>query len=75
MHQGVKPWTTAVRVLPVLAVAYALAGCGSTAGPAKGSTAAVTAKLLVKVSSVHPETGLTLLGGPTFDPETAIGLS
>lgn len=61
--------TVTTRVLAVLAVTSVLAGCSATSGTSTEQESERTADLLVQVSSVHEETGMTLLEGPTFDAD------
>ncbi|WP_150254504.1 SMP-30/gluconolactonase/LRE family protein [Nocardiopsis deserti] len=64
--------TVAARVLAALALTGAAAGCADPAATSEDggdSGAERTAELLVQVTSVHEETGMTLLEGPTFDAD------
>ncbi|MBR8740796.1 SMP-30/gluconolactonase/LRE family protein [Nocardiopsis sp. MG754419] len=57
------------RVLAAVVALGAVTGCGNTAvGDAEEGTER-TAELLVQVTSVHEETGMTLLEGPTLAPD------
>lgn len=64
--------TVATRTLAALALAGTAAGCAASAATSadgeEGGTER-TAELLVRVTSVHEETGMTLLEGPTFDAD------
>ncbi|QUX27117.1 SMP-30/gluconolactonase/LRE family protein [Nocardiopsis akebiae] len=64
--------TVAARALAALALTGAAAGCAAPAATSEdgedGGTER-TAELLVQVTSVHEETGMTLLEGPTFDAD------
>lgn len=59
------------------ALTLSLAGCGDSQppedsggkNPAQEATALVTTERVLKVSSPHDQTGMTLLEGPTFDEE------
>ena len=57
--------TTITRLLPAIALTGAVVGC-SAAGASEEPGTEQTAELLVQVTSVHEETGMTLLEGPTF---------
>lgn len=64
--------TVAARVLAALALTGVAAGCADPAATSEDdgdSGAERTAELLVQVTSVHEETGMTLLEGPTFDAD------
>lgn len=55
-----------------VALAWALAGCESSTAPSAAPSipgADRTATILVKATSVHTATGMTLLEGPTFGPD------
>ncbi|MER5890224.1 SMP-30/gluconolactonase/LRE family protein [Streptomyces sp. NPDC001941] len=64
-----------VRSLAVLAAltALPLAGCGTTPAPGAAAPAAapghatIPAREVMRLTRVHPETGMTLLEGPVFD--------
>lgn len=56
-------------MLAVIAVAGVLAGCSATSATSTEQETERTAELLVQVTSVHEETGMTLLEGPTFDAD------
>ncbi|PDP87329.1 hypothetical protein CQJ94_12675 [Glycomyces fuscus] len=60
--------TVAVRALAALVLAGAASGC-SDAATSEDQGAERTAELLVQVTSVHEETGMTLLEGPVFDAD------
>lgn len=65
--------------LGLVGVLIGLVGCSDQAAPAAApgndtqgtaaKTTALTAEKVVQVTEVHPETGMTLLEGPTFGPD------
>ncbi|MFD3685381.1 SMP-30/gluconolactonase/LRE family protein [Nocardiopsis sp. NPDC058631] len=57
------------RALALLVVVGAVAGCSNAAASGPDQDTGQTAELLVQVTSVHEETGMTLLEGPTFAPD------
>ncbi|WP_460747865.1 SMP-30/gluconolactonase/LRE family protein [Nocardiopsis oceani] len=57
------------RILPALAVTGMVAGCSGAAGTGDEQETERTAEQLLQVTSVHEETGMTLLEGPTFDED------
>jgi lactonase len=61
--------TAAARAFAALALTGAAAGCADTTATSQDSGAERTAELLVQATSVHEETGMTLLEGPTFDAD------
>lgn len=61
--------TAITRLLPVLAVTSTIAGCSTAPGTGEEQETERSAELLVQVTSVHEETGMTLLEGPTFDAD------
>lgn len=66
-----------IRRVAVLATigTLALTGCGTdTSGPGSseaspGTSRTITAQQVMRLTSVHEETGMTLLEGPTFDKD------
>ncbi len=64
-HRRGTPSATATGLLTALLLVAATTACGRVAAP-EGE---LTASLLVQVTSVHEETGMTLLEGPTFAPD------
>ncbi|RKS09317.1 gluconolactonase [Nocardiopsis sp. Huas11] len=70
MHTQIRGTRRAagVRALAAIALAGAATGCAGTVTSADQDTEP-TAELLVQVTSVHDETGMTLLEGPTFDAD------
>ncbi|WP_461169525.1 SMP-30/gluconolactonase/LRE family protein [Arthrobacter sp. Z1-15] len=79
-HQSTPIW----RGAAALGLIGALVGCAGQAAPATSpengtendtqntaakNTADITAEKVLQVSEVHPETGMTLLEGPTFGPD------
>jgi lactonase len=60
--------TVITRLLPALVVTGAVAGCSTASGASEEATER-SAELVVQVTSVHEETGMTLLEGPTFDAD------
>ncbi|WP_017589624.1 SMP-30/gluconolactonase/LRE family protein [Nocardiopsis ganjiahuensis] len=58
--------TAITRLLPALALTSAVAGCSTAVGEHDEQETERTAELLVQVTSVHEETGMTLLEGPAF---------
>ncbi|MBB6122250.1 SMP-30/gluconolactonase/LRE family protein [Nocardiopsis algeriensis] len=76
-HRPLTRRAAAPRALAALALAALAAGCSAPApGPAPAPDPEQgpegpdrTAELLVQVTSVHEETGMTLLEGPTFAPD------
>ncbi|TDQ54360.1 SMP-30/gluconolactonase/LRE family protein [Actinorugispora endophytica] len=64
-----------VRALSLLVLAGAVTGCsGAAATGADQEPGERTAGLLVQVTSVHEETGTTLLEGPAFAPDGGLVL-
>ena len=61
--------TATARALAALTVAGAVAGCSDATPESGGQVGDQTAELLLQVTSVHEETGMTLLEGPTFDAD------
>lgn len=60
-----NPFAVATGPLTAVLLVAATSACGTEAAPEKERTAS----LLVQVTSVHEETGMTLLEGPTFAPD------
>jgi lactonase len=53
----------------LLAAALLATGCSTAPDPAARTKPEQTAKLAAGLTQVHPETGMTLLEGPTFSPD------
>ncbi|MGW8531767.1 SMP-30/gluconolactonase/LRE family protein [Nocardiopsis sp. NPDC055824] len=68
-HRRTTRRTVIARALPALVLAVAATGCADAAATSTDGEGDRTAELLVQVTSVHEETGMTLLEGPTFAPD------
>ncbi|WP_017606828.1 SMP-30/gluconolactonase/LRE family protein [Nocardiopsis alkaliphila] len=69
-QHGRKPTPTAITcALAALSLAGVAVGCANDADTRSPRPTDQTAELLLQVTSVHEETGMTLLEGPTFDED------
>lgn len=68
-EQQRKTRRATVRTLSALLLLGVATGCSDTVDAGEAPEEQHTASLLVQVSSVHEETGMTLLEGPTFGPD------